>query len=154
MGTRSLTFVYDSYRMNIGKLVHEPIINFYRQYDGYPTGHGAELAEFLTGGRMVNGLIHTKTAKELVFNGMGDLAAQLVAHFKQEPGGFYLYPVTTKDCGQDYEYHICNIDGEFKIIVMNCGCNMFGLTMDETYEEIFNGSLVDFVEFCKEKETA
>lgn len=154
MGTRSLTFVYDSYRMNIGKLVHEPIINFYRQYDGYPTGHGAELAEFLTGGRMVNGLIHTKTAKELVFNGMGDLAAQLVAHFKQEPGGFYLYPVTTKDCGQDYEYHIYNIDGEFKIIVMNCGCNMFGLTMDETYEEIFNGSLVDFVEFCKEKETA
>ena len=154
MGTRSLTFVYDSYRMNIGKLVHEPIINFYRQYDGYPTGHGAELAEFLTGGRMVNGLIHTKTAKELVFNGMGDLAAQLVTHFKKEPGGFYLYPVTTKDCGQDYEYHIYNFDGELKIIVMNCGCNMFGLTTDETYNEIFNGSLSEFVEFCREKEAA
>lgn len=154
MGTRSLTFVYDSYKTPKGKVVNEPIINFYRQYDGYPTGHGAELAEFLTGGRMVNGLIHTKTVKEVVFNGMGDLAAQLVAHFKQEPGGFYLYPVTAKDCGQDYEYHIYQQDNGFKIIVMNCGCNFFGMTNDETYEEIFNGSLVDFVEFCKEKETA
>ena len=104
MGTRSLTFVYDSYRMNIGKLVHEPIINFYRQYDGYPTGHGAELAEFLSGGHIVNGIPLGKDAK--FFNGMGDLAAQLVAHFKQEAGGFYLYPVTTKDCGQDYEYRL------------------------------------------------
>ena len=154
MGTRSLTFVYDSYKTPKGKVVNEPIINFYRQYDGYPTGHGAELAEFLSGGRMVNGLIYTETAKEVVFNGMGDLAAQLVAHFKQEAGGFYLYPVTAKDCGQDYEYHIYNIDGKFKIIVMNCGCNFFGMTNDDTYEEIFNGSLVDFIEFCKEKETA
>jgi hypothetical protein len=152
MGTRSLTFVYDSYKMNIGKLVHEPIINFYRQYDGYPTGHGAELAEFLTGGKMTNGLRFGDEGK--FFNGMGDLAAQLVAHFKQEAGGFYLYPVTAKDCGQDYEYHIYNIDGEFKIIVMDCGYNMFGLTTDETYAEIFNGSLSEFVEFCKEKETA
>ena len=32
MGTRSLTFVYDEYG--------EKIINMYRQYDGYPSGHG------------------------------------------------------------------------------------------------------------------
>ena len=153
MGTRSLTFVYDSYKMNIGKLVHEPIINFYRQYDGYPTGHGAELAEFLTGGKMTNGLRFGDEGK--FFNGMGDLAAQLVAHFKQEAGGFYLYPVTAKDCGQDYEYHIYNIDGEFKIEVYYCGCNMFGNSGDpEDVEFVFNGSLPKFIEFCKEKETA
>lgn len=152
MGTRSLTFVYDSYKMNIGKLVHEPIINFYRQYDGYPTGHGAELAEFLTGGKMTNGLRFGDEGK--FFNGMGDLAAQLVAHFKQEAGGFYLYPVTTKDCGQDFEYHIYRNENGFKIIVMNCGVNFFGMTNDDTYQEIFNGSLVDFIEFCKEKEEA
>lgn len=154
MGTRSLTFVYESYKTPKGKVVNEPIMNMYRQYDGYPTGHGAELAEFLSGGRMVNGLIHTKTAKELVFNGMGCLAAQLVSHFKQEAGQFYLHPVTAKDCGQDYEYHIYKNENGFKIIVMNCGVNFFGMTNDDTYEEIFNGSLVDFVEFCKEKETA
>ena len=38
MGTRSLTFVYDG---------EQPIINMYRQFDGYPSGHGQELAEFL-----------------------------------------------------------------------------------------------------------
>ena len=153
MGTRSLTFVYDSYKMNIGKLVHEPIINFYRQYDGYPTGHGAELAEFLTGGKMTNGLRFGDEGK--FFNGMGDLAAQLVAHFKQEAGGFYLYPVSQKNCGQDYEYHIYNIDGEFKIEVYYCGCNMFGNSGDpEDVEFVFNGSLSEFIEFCKEKETA
>ena len=39
MGTRSLTYVYDDYSVNT------PIMCMYRQYDGYPTGHGAELSE-------------------------------------------------------------------------------------------------------------
>ena len=46
MGTRSLTFVYEKYGQ-----VQKPVVNMYRQFDGYPTGHGAELAEFLTRGR-------------------------------------------------------------------------------------------------------
>ena len=150
MGTRSLTFVYEKYGQ-----VQKPVVNMYRQYDGYPTGHGAELAEFLSGGRMVNGLAQTKTVKEIVFNGMGCLAAQLVANFKDGAGQFYLEPVTTTDCGQDYEYHIFNIDGEFKIEVYYCGCNMFGNSGDpEDVEVVFSGSLPEFIEFCKEKETA
>jgi hypothetical protein len=96
MGTRSLTFVYDEFR-------DTPIINLYRQYDGYMEGHGRELAEFLHGKRITNGIgaDSTNTA-----NGMGCLAAQLVASCKTEVGNFYLYPVTMKDCGQDYVYHI------------------------------------------------
>lgn len=152
MGTRSLTFVYESHRMNIGKLVHEPIINMYRQYDGYPTGHGAELAEFLSSGTMTNGL--RLGTNERFFNGMGCLAAQMVANFKDGAGSFYLYPVTTTDCGQDYEYHILNVDGEFKIEVYYCGCNMFGMSSDYESEVIFSGSLPEFVDFCKEKEIA
>ena len=50
MGTRSLTFVYEKYGDK-----QMPIINMYRQFDGYPSGHGAELAEFLDGFRIVNG---------------------------------------------------------------------------------------------------
>ena len=140
MGTRSLTFVYEE-----SKSGEKPkaIINMYRQYDGYPTGHGAELAEFLSSG------------KEQYFNGMGCLAASLIANFKQSPGGFYIHPVSQKNCGQDYEYHIYNIDGEFKIEVYYCGCNMFGNSGDpEDVEFVFNGSLPKFIEFCKEKETA
>ena len=152
MGTRCLTFVYSESKSGEAA---ERIVNMYRQYDGYPTGHGAELAEFLSGGRMVNGLAQTKTVKEIVFNGMGCLAAQLVANFKDGAGQFYLEPVTTTDCGQDYEYHIFNIDGEFKIEVYYCGCNMFGNSGDpEDVEVVFSGSLPEFIEFCKEKETA
>ena len=159
MGTRSLTFVYDG---------EEPIINMYRQYDGYPTGHGAELAEFLAPFTLVNGLGVNETRK--VANGMGCLAAQLVHNFKgsvggeestsmkgRSPnlaGGFYLYPTSAVDCGQDYEYHIYNKDGELRIAITNRGCNFFGLTQSDTNERIFEGNLAAFTEFCTEKEEA
>jgi hypothetical protein len=149
MGTRSLTFVYSE---SVEGKRAEPIINMYRQFDGYPSGHGAELSEFLSGGKIVNGLRLGREGK--FFNGMGDLAAQLVANFKKESGGFYLYPVTAKDCGQDYEYHIYNIDGEFKIEVYYCGCNIFGMSGDpEDVKFVFNGSLPEFVDFCNVAET-
>jgi hypothetical protein len=98
MGTRSLTFVYDDYN-------DTAFINMYRQFDGYPEGHGAELAEFLNSfDDIVNGI--PVGDKRKLANGMGCLAAQMIAHFKTEVGNFYLYPVTVKDCGQDYEYHV------------------------------------------------
>lgn len=149
MGTRSLTFVYEKY----GE-IQKPVVNMYRQFDGYPTGHGAELAEFLNGGRMVNGLAQTKTVEEVVFNGMGCLAASMVAHFKQTPGGFYIHPVDVTECGQDYEYHIYDSGKGLYIEVVNCGCNMFGMTMSDKHDFVFKGNLKEFTEFCKEKETA
>ena len=71
MGTRSLTFVTENEAM--------PILCMYRQMDGYPSGHGADLAEFLAPIKMVNGL---GSDAESVANGTGCLAAQIVAHFK------------------------------------------------------------------------
>ena len=146
MGTRSLTFVYEKYGQ-----VQKPVINMYRQFDGYPTGHGAELAEFLNGGRLVNGL--DGIGKELQFNGMACLAAQLVSHFKKESGGFYLHPTDVTDCGQDYEYHVFLKKDELYIEVYNCGCNFFGMSGDSRDLE-FKGSLKQFTKFCKEKEVA
>ena len=122
MGTRSLTFVYDDNR---------PVINMYRQYDGYPSGHGQELAEFLLDGKMVNGI--PVGSKERMFNGMGCLAAQLVANFKKDAGGFYLYPMDCTDCWQEYEYHVY----EDKVVVKN------------PTEVIFSGTWSEFAEFCK-----
>jgi len=94
MGTRSLTFVYtDHYGSETGP---EPIVNMYRQFDGYPSGHGLELSEFLNSFEAItNGIPFGDTRK--LANGMGCLAAQLIAHFKQSVGGFYIYPVTSKD---------------------------------------------------------
>ena len=96
MGTRSLTFVYNEDR--------EKIINMYRQMDGFPSEHGADLAEFLTEITLVNGISLADTRK--IANGMECLAAQLVAQFKHDAGGIYLHPTTTTNWGQDYEYHI------------------------------------------------
>lgn len=148
MGTRALTFVYD------GDIGEGAIINLYRQYDGYPSGHGADLAMFLSRGRLVNGLSGKDTT---VFNGMGCLAAQLVANFKDGPGQFYLYPVTAVDCGQDYEYHVYERNNEVRVRVQNRGFNMFGLTMSDTNESLFDGNCTEFYEFCTaevDKETA
>lgn len=97
MGTRSLTFVYDDN--------DKPIIKLYRQFDGYPRGHGLELAEFLNGREIING-IGSGDYERRVANGMGCLAAQLVAHFKDGVGGFYLYNVEPADHWQEYEYHV------------------------------------------------
>lgn len=134
MGTRSLTYVYDS-KYVIGDKT--PIVCMYRQFDGYPTGHGAELAEFINSGKMVNGL---GLETDRVFNGMGCMAAQMIAHFKQTPGGFYIYAVDLdQDCWQDYEYHV------FEDLVKITG------PRQETIE--FTGTWEKFEEYCKVGET-
>ena len=44
---------------------------------------------------------------ELIFNGAGCLAAQLVAKHKTAPGGTYLYALRHRGrCGEDYCYDI------------------------------------------------
>jgi hypothetical protein len=98
MGTRCLTvFHYEK--------SDEEIAVLYRQMDGYPDGHGKELAEFLTGGVMVNGIpCGGDTSK--MFNGMECLAAQVVAHFKEGVGMFYLMPAGARDVWEDFIYHV------------------------------------------------
>ena len=120
MGTRSLTFVYDG---------DVPVINIYRQYDGYPSGHGHELAQFLDSKTLVNGFTDKNAAQA---NGMGCLAAQLIVQLKHGVGGIYIYPVSSTDCFQDYEYHVY----EDKVIVK-----------DPT-AVIFEGTWEEFAQFC------
>lgn len=103
MGTRCLTVIEDDQGTEL--------LVMYRQYDGYPEGHGAELKSFLKGFKVINGISDphaTKTA-----NGMGCLAAQIVSHFKQQfpLGGIYLYPAGTRDCGEEYIYRVKVLHG-------------------------------------------
>ena len=120
MGTRSLTFVYDG---------DVPVINIYRQYDGYPSGHGHELAQFLDSKNLVKGFGEQNSFEA---NGMGCLAAQLIVQLKHGVGGIYIYPVSSTDCLQDYEYHVY----EDKVIVK-----------DPT-AVIFEGTWEEFAQFC------
>lgn len=125
MGTRSLTLVYNE--------CGDALINMYRQFDGYPTGHGAELADFLDK-PIVNGYSDASLPQ---FNGAGCLAAQLISNFKKDCGGFYLYPVGERDVWQEYEYHVRVGESALSIEV---------IAGDST---IFVGTLAEFREWCK-----
>jgi len=131
MGTRSLTYVY-------GGDSKTPILCMYRQYDGYPSGHGVELAEFLKPFKVVNGFGLNNVVGTSA-NGMGCLAAQMIAHFKKEIGNIYIHaPNLGRDDWQDYEYHVY----EDKVVVKN------------PTEVIFESCWHKFAEFCSSEELA
>lgn len=112
MGTRSLTFVYTEQG--------DTIVCLYRQYDGYPEGHGKELATILS---------------TTLSNGMECLSASIVAKLKTGAYNIYLYPSDTDDAGQDYEYHIYENRVEI-------------LSHPFPDRKIFSGSYSEFMDFC------
>tara|TARA_R110000751_G_scaffold115549_1_gene214952 strand:- start:7964 stop:8383 length:420 start_codon:yes stop_codon:yes gene_type:complete len=118
MGTRSLTKVIETYKDKTGKTKKEKIICMYRQYDGYLTGHGEELASFLSQFTITNGI--SMEEKRKTANGMGCLSAQLVSHFKTDVGGIYLQTPDTEDVWEDYTYLIeGNSSDQLKVKVMD-----------------------------------
>lgn len=121
MGTRSLTFIHNEEK--------KPIVCMYGQYDGYMSGHGRDLANFINGKKLVNGL-STDTAS--VANGMECLAALTVAHFKgNEAGNFYLYPTDIINVGEEYAYHVY----ADKVVVQEYRSVVFTGTWSEFLEE-------------------
>lgn len=133
MSTRSLTFVKDD--------TNRVVMNMYRQCDGYPSGLGTELYEFLKDIKMVNGLGDDFAKK--IANGAGCLAAQIVAHFKDGPGGVYLHHPSSKDCGQDYEYHITADTSGITVKVVEAGWT------GHRAKTLYQGDLEGFGRFCK-----
>lgn len=103
MGTRALVVFKDK--------DDEEIAVLYRQYDGYPSGLGEELKSFLSSKRIVNGFNKTNEEHQ-DFNGMGCLAAQVVAHLKDGIGNVYLHPAGSRDLGEEYIYTITEEDGK------------------------------------------
>ena len=77
-------------------------VQIYNHYDGYPSGLGVTLADYLQGFKVVNGL---SSGQGKVANGIGCLAAQTVKYLKDEPGQIYLYKPGKRDW-EDYEYFI------------------------------------------------
>lgn len=97
MGTRSLTAFINKARQS------QEICVVYRQYDGYPEGHGLELAQFLND-------------EKLEYNGIGCLAAQVISHLKNGWGGVYVEPANARDLGEEYIYEVHSDDkGMIKI---------------------------------------
>jgi hypothetical protein len=115
MGTRSLTRIIprqDGLSFNEG---HEKVelshVNMYRQFDGYPDGHGLELAEFLKDFNIING-IGGSAKLGTHANGSGCLAAQMVKHFKEIVGNIYLFPTDDDNGWEEYIYTVYPKGGE------------------------------------------
>lgn len=130
MGTRSLThFVEDDMIL----------VTLYRQMDGYPSGHGMELYDYLKSIKLVNGFDCTKTHENYA-NGVGCLAAQTIAYFKTDIGQFYI--VLGREHYQDFEYFIREENDVIQVKVVANG---------ETNKTVFDWNTLDnFHKFCLE----
>lgn len=130
MGTRSLTVFTDETQGELAVM--------YRQFDGNPSGHGKELCEFLSNMTIVNGYSGGMAAGTHA-NGMGCLAAQVVAHFKNKAGlgGIYLYPAGTRDVDEEYIYFVSNSNGRPWVQVLDAGNTvLYGGTALEVLRDI------------------
>lgn len=139
MGTRSNTLVIET-----GYPKEVVMVNIYRQMDGYPRWHGLLLADFLSSITLVNGL--SLDEKKRVANGVGCLAAQLVAELKDGAGSIYL-DNPTKKAGvgvNDYTYIIrANTYESMPIDVQ-----VFSYS-----KEVFRGGVLAFADFCSKDRT-
>jgi len=147
MGTRSLTHFIERYKEQPKdkrikpKVKDTEIVVMYRQYDGYPSGHGIQLAEFLSKGRLVNGI--PLAENELLFNGMGCLTAQVVANFKEGAGNIYLHRAGTKDCWEEYDYYVIG-DKDTMELTLKC--------VTSRGKVLFEGTPKEFLEQLEEIE--
>jgi len=129
MGTRSLT-VFNN------EMDNEEIVVLYRQYDGYPTGHGRDLLSFLNNMEIVNGISNNEERK--IANGMGCLSAQVVAYLKEAPGDFYLHSAGTRDIGEEFIYTLYYKNDKLKIKVQD--------TYDKGHD-LFDGNMTQYNEW-------
>ena len=121
MGTRSITKFIESEGNK-----QKAITAIYRQFDGYPTGHGLDLAEFLF--------------QVIPVNGMGCLAAQVIHHLKDGPGGIYIeHP--DRENNEAYYYEVIGDSFKPKEITIKCY---------EGNELLFEGTPEEMIKQIKE----
>lgn len=140
MGTRSTTIILDG---------NSELCRVYRQMDGYPDGHGVELAE-LCNVTLINGIgpgCHAGTHA----NGMGCLAAQIISKLKDDIGGIYLEPTGGEiNDWVEYVYTVRNLDGK---VVMQCTTQTGPFPFNVQTEEatVFTGTPAEFLAKFKAK---
>lgn len=120
MGTRSIIRVIEDGQV---------LMHMYQQFDGYLSGVGRELYDFLKDMHMANGF-NSSTPTPFA-NGAGCLAAQLVAHFKTKPGGCYLFRTDSE--GEEFNYDIIFTD------------DMLNFTVKVGYySQVWEGTIAEF----------
>jgi len=130
MSTRSVTHIHQMKSLGSNESV---VCSFYRHSDGYPTGHGDDLAKWLKGKGLKNG-IGNDFDKSKHFNRAGTMAVKLCNHI-QDLSGCELVPTGEENDYLDFVYHVY-FDKEFSIKVLS-----YGKEKTVTAEE-FDGDLL------------
>jgi len=142
MGTRSLTEIRTAWDK---KEKPQTVAIIYRHWDGYPSGHGQDLYNFLNGLKIVNGIGGDMPKRYA--NGPGRLASQLIAYLQDEGHDPNLIP-TTDPCGQEFHYVIdAYYESPLKITVYDGPMTAFGSGGEDCTNKIFEGSLSKFKRF-------
>ena len=149
MGTRSIvTFIEKFDKTEI------PLVSVYQQYDGYLSGVGRELCDFLSKKKIINGIGFDQHTPEYA-NGCGCLAAQFIHDFKTEVGGLYIYPYWSqaerKEAFIDYYYDVIVTDAylgspEEKNKTITIRVSSFG------GEPFFEGTIKELLDYIKRSE--
>ena len=101
MSTRSLVrFAKREEGVSFSEHPEQVEVQVYKHFDGYPSGHPVDLAEFLKDFKIVNGVPFGDDSR--MANGLGCLAAQYIAAFKMVPGDLYIENPDSKH--MDIEY--------------------------------------------------
>ena len=110
MATRSLVrFAKREEGVSFSEHPERVEVQVYKHYDGYPSGHPVRLANWLTNKKIVNGMgIDTYE----VANGLGCLAAQYIAAFKEQPGDLYVENPDTEHMDIEYITYVWGDDGK------------------------------------------
>ena len=90
--------------VSFSEIPDKTIVEIYHHWDGYPEGLGVKLASYLDDMKITNG-ISSKDNENYLFNGLGCMAASIVAQLKDGPGNVY---IESRDSHTwiDYEYFV------------------------------------------------
>jgi len=89
---------------------NKTIVDIYHHYDGYPEGLGVTLASYLDDKAITNGLGNRDDYD--YFNGLGCLAASLIAELKDGPGNVYIEDKDRPHGWLDYKYYVWGDDNK------------------------------------------
>ena len=95
--------------VSFSEIPEKVIVSIYNHFDGYPEGLGVTLASYLEDKKITNGLGKDRYS---VFNGLGYMAASIIAELKDEAGQIYIEDPTRPHGWIDYEYYVWGDDGK------------------------------------------
>ena len=146
MSTRSLTTLIDDFT---GK----EIVAIYRHSDGYPSGQGKDLAEFLKTVKVTNGFSVWPPEwgpKKIQANGMSSLTALLVQKLLEITPSIYINAPGSFDMGEEYFYTIKGgADRELTMEVRDCPVDRKD---PRKAKPMFSGTPDEFLEWLKKGE--